>query len=945
MKRKEYLLLLIFVFIAIGLQGQHTDFNGKLIDLNTHEQLEGASIYLFDLADTNKHYFTSSDQDGNFFFVNLDTSYYLLTATYVGYEDHLQYIHCLGDTNIGLVSMVFSTEELNEIQVNESIPMAVQKGDTVQFNADAFKTNPDATAEDLVKKMPGVVLDDDAIQAQGEDVKKVLVDGKPFFGNDPRLALRTIPADIIEKIEIFDKMSDQAEFTGFDDGESVKTMNIVTRPETRNGQFGRAYAGYGTDDRYTVGGNINFFNNDQRISVIGLSNNINQQNFSSEDLLGVMSSGSRSRGGSGGGRPGGSGPSGTSRPQGGNTNNFMVGPQSGITNTHSAGINYTDKWGEKIDITGSYFFNISDNVSNEYLSRENILFGDSNLFYNEVSHSNNKNYNHRFNLKFDYKINSFNSILLRPNFSIQSNTFSSNVMGTNSLDPNRLISSTLNNYDDDVSGYNFNNDLLYRHSFIKRGRTFSVNARTGMNNSESDDYLLALNDYYESSTGINDTIDQSTNANTNGYSLAANLMYTEPVSEKGQLFVDYKSSYSKNYSKTETYNYDYLHNTYSLFDTILSSEYNNDYFRNSIGTGLRINTGKMNLMAGLSVQRADLVSNPVFPESIDLEKRFFNVLPNAMLRINFSRTSNLRMHYRSSTNAPSIKQLQNVIDNSNPLSITAGNSNLKQEFSNTLMGRFSLSQIFKSKFLYLLIYVKNTRDYIGSATYTAANDTLIGDGVILNKGSQLIVPVNMDNYWNARTFFTFGLPVAKDKLNINLNSGIIYAKTPGLINGNNNNSNTWTFSQGLVFGSNVSEKIDFTISFMATYNIVNNTVQQDLNNNYFYQSSGIDFTWIFWKGFVIRNNLKHQLYTGLSDELNDSYLLWNIELGKKFLKNDAAEIKLVAFDILDQNKSISRIVSESYIEDATVEVLQQYFMLTFTYNFKNFKANEANKYN
>lgn len=931
------------MFIVVNLEAQQSGISGRLIDSNDQKALQGASIFLFNDADTNFRKFTSSGADGRFRFEQIEPAIYNMIVSFVGYHTIEKKVPLGRNTDLGDIRLYSSIENLEEVEVVSNIPMAVQKGDTVQFNADAFKVNPDANAEDLAKKMPGIVIDDDNIQAQGEDVKKVLVDGKPFFGNDPRLALRTIPAEVIEKIEVFDKLSDQAEFTGFDDGESVKTMNIITRPETRNGQFGRAYAGYGTDDRYSVGGNINIFDDDRRISIIGLSNNVNQQNFASEDLLGVMSSGSRGRKGpgGGGGRPqgSGSGPTGTSRPQGGNTNNFMVGPQSGITNTHSTGINYTDKWGEKINITGSYFFNIADNTSKEYLNRENIMAGDSNLFYNEVSQSVNKNYNHRFNIKFDYKIDSSNSILIRPNFSIQSNTYSSNALGINSLDLENMVSSTLNNYNDDIGGYNFDNDLLYRHSFRKRGRTISINTRTGLSSSDSDNDLYALNDYYGSTLDENDTIDQLSNSGNDGYSLGANLMYTEPINDNGQVYGRLNSSYSRNYSLTETYNFDYGLNTYSIFDTTLSSEYENDYLRNEIGSGVRFNTSKMHLMAGISVQQADLLSNPVFPKSIELEKSFINVLPDAMMRINFSRSSNLRIHYRANTQQPSITQLQNVIDNSNPLSITAGNPDLKQEYSNTLMARYSLSQITKSKFMYVLVFLRNTGDYIGNAIYTASQDTMIGGGVVLNRGSQLSIPINMDAYWNARTFFTLGLPMAKDRLNLNLNTGIMYSKTPGIINGTSNNSNTWAFSQGIVFSSNISEKIDFTLSYTANYSIVNNTIQEDANNNYFYQSTGLDFTWIFWKGMVLRNQLKHQFYAGLADELNDSYLLWNIELGKKFLKNQAAELKLVAFDILDQNQSISRSVTESYIEDATVEVLKRYFMLSFAYTLKNFKTN------
>lgn len=944
MKRFGILTLALLLLSQTGWSQHTADLFGTITDSLNARALNGASIFLYS-SDSVEWRFTASDEDGSYRFLAVEPGAYRLKVSYVGYRDRELRLFMSGQSMEKSLGLSHAVETLNEFELVDKVPMATQQGDTVMFNADAFKVNPDATAEDLIKKMPGVVVDGDNVQAQGEDVKKVLVDGRPFFGNDPTLALKTIPAEVIQKIEVFDKLSDQAEFTGFDDGESVKTMNIVTRPEARNGTFGRVYGGYGTDDRYTAGGNMNFFNGDQRISVLGISNNVNQQNFSSEDLLGVMSSGSRQRGGPGGMRGGGRQPGGdqsptSGAPMGGNANNFMVGPQSGITQTHSAGINYSDKWGDKIELTGSYFFNLSDNASQEYLNRENILPGDSNLFYNEISDSWNKNYNHRFNLKLDYRIDSFNSLLIRPNFSIQGNVYESGVYGLNSLSPQSLISATTNNYNDDSHGYNFDNDMLYRHATRKKGRTISVSMNTGIKKTGSDNKLTALNEYYVSEEGTNDTIYQEGNSDTRSYNLNGRIMYTEPISSSGQFYADYTSSYSKNYALTETYNYDYDLGAYSIFDTTLSSDYDNDYLRNSIGTGLRYNTSKVMMMAGLSLQRSDLVSNPVFPDIGKLDKQYTNILPNAMVRVRFSRSENLRVHLRSNTNAPSLTQLQNVIDNSNPLSVTAGNPDLQQEYSTTLMTRYSLSNIFRSKFMFLMLYLRNTQDYISNATYTAVRDTLIGEGVLLNKGSQLSIPVNMDGYWSARSFFTLGLPVEKIKTNINLNTGVSFLRTPGINNNVNSISQTWAFSQGVVFASNISEKIDFTLSCSATYNVVNNSVQDELDYNYYYQSTGFDFSWIFWKGMVLRNNIKHQFYSGLSEELNDNYFLWNIELGKKFLKNQAAEVKLGVFDLLDQNQSISRNITDTYIEDSSVEVLQRYFMLTFTYNLKAFKQNE-----
>ncbi|MFC2107178.1 outer membrane beta-barrel protein [Bacteroidota bacterium] len=931
------ILLLFLIFKAITIQSQDFTINGKINDSTSNIPLVGANIIVSAIDDSTNSKYTISSADGSFIIKSLTPSKYSIKVSFVGFTSYNSQFE-ITNTNLELGDIFIkqSSEELKEFSITDQVPMATIKGDTVQFNADAFKTNPDATAEDLVKKMPGIVIDDDKIQAQGEDVKKVLVDGRPFFGEDPSLALKTLPAEVIEKIEVFDQLSEQSQFTGFDDGNTTKTMNIVTRPETRNGKFGRFFAGYGSDERYLIGGNINFFNNNQRISIVGLSNNVNQQNFAQQDLLGVMSSGGgrgrRGPGGGVGGRPGGG--------SGGNTSNFMVGPQNGNTKTHSIGINYSDKWGEKIEVSGSYFFNYMKTQTDESLLREYILPGDSNQFYDELTISNTENYNNRLNFRFDYKIDDKNSILIRPKISFQTNKYSSLTNGLTYIDSQNQLNKSDNEYDDKSSGYNIDNDILYRRSFEKKGRTISFNLGNSFNNNSSESNSKAITEYFYGPSTLDDTLNQYSDSKNNGYGISGNLIYTEPLGQKAQLQISYRSSYSKSKADKKTYNYNYLNQEYSIFDTTYSNKFNNDYFTNRFGTGLRYNTRKMFLMANLSYQRADLVNDQTFPQEADLNQTFHNILPSAMMRVKFSRTKTLMTFYRSNTNAPSITQLQNVVDNSDPINLSVGNPELKQEYSNVLMTRYQSMDIKKSRFFFVMFMLRNTQNKIVNSTIIANRDSMNINGFILNKGAQLTKPVNIDGYWNARTFITYGIPVNKIKTNINLNTGVTYTHTPGLINEVKNFSNTWNLSQGIVFASNISEKIDYTLSYNGAYNIVKNTIQEELDNNYYYQNLGLKLTWILPKGFVISNDLTHKLYSGLSDDYSENYLLWSAYIGKKFLKGQNLEIKLSAFDILDQNKSIKRSVTESYIEDSWTEVLKRYFMLTLTFNLKNFLPDE-----
>ena len=301
---------------------------GKLVDLVDSRPLAGATLTLSSAKDSLKSKFAVSDSSGVFRFDNLDFDTYYVQVAFIGYEKYRQLATINDSTpslDLGTIFVPKTSTTMTGITVTAKTPPAQQKGDTIQYNASQFKVNPDATVEDLVKKAPGITVDrDGTVTAQGEQVRKVTIDGRDFFGDDASAALRNLPAEIVDKIQVFDRLTDQAQFTGVDDGNAQKAINIVTKSGMQNGQFGRVYAGYGTDDRYNAGGNMSFFKKDRRISIVGLTNNVNQQNFGSQDLLGLTSSGGR-----GGGRGG----------VGGGCGGFTIGPQSGISRTTALGIN------------------------------------------------------------------------------------------------------------------------------------------------------------------------------------------------------------------------------------------------------------------------------------------------------------------------------------------------------------------------------------------------------------------------------------------------------------------------------------------------------------------------------------------------------------------------------------------------------------------------------
>ena len=292
--------------------------------------------------------------------------------------------------------------------------------------------------------------------------------------------------------------------------------------------------------------------------------------------------------------------------------------------------------------------------------------------------------------------------------------------------------------------------------------------------------------------------------------------------------------------------------------------------------------------------------------------------------------------YRANTNAPSISQLQNVINNNNPLFLTTGNPDLKQQTSSVLTAKFTFTNTVKGQSFFANLYLQQANNYVANATYTARRDSLLNNNVVLYKGAQLTKPVNADGYVSLRSFLTYAMPVKFIKSNINLNSGFTWSKIPGIVNYANSITNNYVYSAGAVVSSNISEYIDFNLSYNVNYNVANSSIQLQQNNNYTMQSAGLQIKLLSKKGWFIHNDISNISYSGLSSGFNQSYWLWNAAIGKKFLKKQAAELKLSVFDLLKQNRSITRTVSDSYIEDVQNQVLTQYFMLTFSYKLKNF---------
>lgn len=892
------LFVLSFTTI-VSVSAQNFPIKGVVQDSVTHESLIGVNIILVNQQDEDKKHYAVTDLEGAFQLQGIAPGDYELSATYVGYVKYTQQIQ-VKDKAVNLGSLYFApdVQVMEGVVIQAKFNQSIQLGDTTQFNAGAFKTAPDASGQDLVEKLPGITVQDGKLQAQGEDVQQILVDGKPFFGNDVNVALQSLPAGVIASIQVFDKKSDKAELSGFDDGERLKTINIITKPNSRRGQFGKVTAGYGSDDSYQVGASVNFFNNDRRFTVTGLSNNINMINYSAD--------------------PNSQGDSRT---------------QNGLINTNSIGLNFGDNWGEKVEVSGSYLFSHRENTVKRSLIRD-YMTSDSGQVYSEDSDILGKNMDHHFRMRFEYNIDTNNRILIRPNISLKHEDRRDNFFG-HTVTNYGPLNETENRSSADYADYDFDNNIYYSRKFAKKGRSLTFYQNIGYHTNEDNGYRVAENRYFRKSDSV-EVLNQYTRRDRTGLSWSSGIGYTEPVGKKGIAELEYKIGNRINDSDKYSYNISEEAGENHQLDTALSNTFNSSYLTQEIELGYQYATEKLRVQVEAEYQHANLENDQEFPKAFEMRRSFNSLLPTLRLGYKFSKFKNLNFDYDTWTNAPSIGQLQDVIDDSNPLQLKTGNPDLDQAYTHRMRTRYRAHNpdTDQSFFLYLASSIQ-PNSIVNSLTI-AEEPIAVNEDITLERGSQLSKPVNLDGYWDFHSYASFGKPVDFIKSNVNVNGSINYTKRPGLINEEINYVNTSNFRLGLSFSSNVSEKIDFYFYTGSRYNVVQNSLRPNLSNNYFNQTTRLRYNWVFWEGFVYRTELRHQVNSGLADDYENSSLLVNMSLGKKFLKNDLAEISINVYDLLEQNNNIRRNVSELYVEDARSTVLERYFMLTLTYNIRHF---------
>ncbi|MDR0907295.1 MAG: outer membrane beta-barrel protein [Rikenellaceae bacterium] len=928
MKKFATLLLLATLAVTAANAQRKATVSGVVADADTREILIGAVVAMASTSDSTL-VTTLVSGAGGAFSTGLAQGEYTFSVSLLGYETLREAVSVTAQ-KVSVDTLYLS----RGIRIDDVVKTAVAMrtslaGDTIIYNADSYKVAADADVSGILSKMPGIKVENGSVEAQGETVKKILIDGREFFGEDVNAAITALPAEVVKSIEVFDKLSDNAEFTGIDDGEGYKAINIRTRESMRQGVMGQvsglvgvepAEAGETKTNLYgSAKGNVSIFQGDAKITLGGTLNNLNQRNFTADDFMGF-----------GGG--------------------------NGLGTVGVLQANYIDTWGKKNqwEVDATYRFNSTDSENTE--ERETEFF-DKTLpypFQYSLNQSNRANNNHVFRARIDFKPNKYQELRLRPFLRYQGNSSGSN--GWDWYSPvDDITSADAINYENwsnsRGTGLRAGMDANYRVRLGKPGRTLTTRLNVGYNKDDRFGENFSQNLVGSEIVSLR----RKTPSDNYGYNLQGGVIYTEPVSTSSLITLDYNFSYQ--YSDIDRKRYDWddvLKGYLPTYNEIGSGIYNSNYWTHRVGPGYRMQKGETTVSAGVFFQYSTLSSESVAPKMAPLKSSYYNPTYSVMITSKFGQGASLRLFLNSNTNPPSVGNLQDVVNLASEQNISIGDPALKPAYNHQLFARFILPNVQKGRTFSLNFFGNYAQNYVSNmvlrnaAGYQITNSEGEYQYTLSSPTQTFTKPVNLDGFWSVRGGADYGFPLTFLKSNLNLRVGASYAETPSLTGAWNgttltttkNNSRNVGVNGGLGLGSNISEKVDFMISYNVSYNNVRNSTLTLGNNSYLRHMVMGNFKFVLPANFTISGDAFYTNYNALTGgAFDEQYVLLNASVGKKIFRDRSGEISLFCNDIANQNTSFQRQWNADNMANVTNSVIGRYFGVKLTWNIRLFGKN------
>lgn len=886
----------------IGTQAKGTFFKTIVVDSITKKPLEFVTISAVFSGDKNPSKYALTDSKGIVVLQGMKEGRYTMKCEYVGYKPKsFSFSIKHGANGIDTLSMLEDVQMLNAVVVSDVANQMTVRKDTIEYNAAAFKVNDSDMLEELLKKLPGVeVSSDGAITANGKTIKKIMIDGKTFFLDDPQLATKNLPAKIVNKVRVLERKSDQAQFTGIDDGEEETVIDLNIKPGMMNGWFGNFSAGYGTKDRYEGGGMVAKFTKTTQLSLIGNFNNTNNRGFS--DIAGSMMG--NMRGGMG---------------RGGGGFNFSG---NGITKSWMVGVNAnTEVLDGKLKLSGNYLYSGSDVNVEEKKFKETFLSDNKSMYSNENGYELTKTDGHRFGAEIDYKLSDKTSILFRPSFNFGSGSFKSfndfsTLIGADSTNRGSSLSFGDNDSQD------FSGNLLLRQRLGKAGRTFSLNLTYNYSNNEITGFNQSNTHYF--ATQNDSIIDQKYLSDNKSYGMGARMSYTEPLGHNYYIEGVYGYNYKRSNSDKDTYN-----KSDENYD-VLVDEYTNHYKNTFITQRGEINflkqEEKYNFTIGASMQPSTTKS---YGTSRDTTYSVINFAPSARLDYKFSDSKFLRIRYRGRTSQPSLNDLLPIKDNSDPLNVKEGNPNLNPEFSHNFQVEYRTNNSEHMSWFGSMLDASYTTDKIVSKIWYDDEGVRFTQPYNDNEGIYSIAARIMYNSRIGKSNFSFSTFT-----NTSFGNGVSYV--------NSNRDYVKNITRNLTLSENLritfrTDVIEVSAGGRAAYNNAWYSVKGQSKAATWTNSVNGSVNVNIPGGFNITTDARHTFYIGFGEGYGKSQTIWNAELSKSLFKS-AATLKVKIYDILRDSRNTYRTTTDNYIQDVQNNTLGQYVMFSLVYRFGKFSG-------